>query len=364
MPGQLKIDILVENNPYSSVASFSRAFAKALRKKGVKTRLFHIGNGKFYKALYPIINNRPDLTFSFSDIRCDGKPIGEMWRIPHFSYLLDPVMLFLHQLQGDFSIVSCIDRGDYAFTQKLGFTKSFFLPHGVDSQLVHTPSTNLSLFDLTMMGTCMDYDALRLVWKAQFSKATVKLLDEAQEKVLSPQGISCLQALLEGGVSENLPMLHNELTCFVRAKERIDLLRSLEGIPLSIWGKGPWKKYFPKASVYSALPFNQALKIFHHSKIVLNSSPFFKEGAHERIFYALALHALPITGDNPYIREHFEDKKSLLTYSHGQYHGLKEKVQGFLNDEELRREIVERGRKITFASHTWDVRAGSLLNYF
>lgn len=357
-----KIDILIENNPYSSVASFSRSFSRSLRRKGMQTRLFFIGNGRFYKALNPILNQPPDFTFSFSDIIYQGKSIGDFWRIPHFSYFLDPIFLYLHQLQGSFSHVSCIDKKDYCFLQKCRFNNSLFLPHGVEADFFQSPAKNED-FDVTVMGSCVDYDSISRLWKEKYSPEIARKLHEAQELVLSPKGISCFEALIERGLTDNLVLMHNELVTFVRAKERIELVRTLQTLNIHIWGKGPWKKFFPKAHVYPAVSFNKALSIFQRSKLVLNSSPFFKEGAHERIFYAFAFSALPLTGENPYINEHFIDQKNILTYRHGDFQHLKEKVEFILANNSRRKEMVDEGRKITLQHHTWDQRAEDFIAY-
>lgn len=355
-----KIDFLIGHNLYSTIGYFSRAFGAALRKKKVRTRLFYIGKDAFYKALYPILSDPPDITFSFSDIRQGNNPLGNLWTIPHFSYLVDPVIYYSHQFKTENSFVSCVDRKDLKI---MGNRRTCFLPHAVDAKLFERPKQKEYLYDIVMLGTCFDLDKIQLSWSEKFPKRMVNLLIEAAESVLASEGLSCLEALIEHGFVEDLPLYHHELDLYIGAKERIDLVTSLKGLPIHIWGKGAWKKYFPDATIHKPVNFGACLKIFEQAKIVLNTSSRFKEGAHERIFYSLALSSLPVTQSNKFISEYFADEKSLVTYNCGQYKNLKEKLSDYLANDTKREEVVERGRVVTKKYHTWDVRAESFLKF-
>ncbi len=86
------------------------------------------------------------------------------------------------------------------------------------------------------------------------------------------------------------------------------------------------------------------------SQLVLNSSPRFKQGTHERIFYALLCGAAVYTGENTYIREHLPE---VYTYHYGSW-----EPPSF----DRWRERVEAGQQKVLAEHTWDKRAEQILN--
>jgi len=356
----MKIDFLVAENEYGSTHYFAKKFCKALERTGAQTRLFWIGEGLFYKAFYAICNDPPDLTCSFSDITFGNKePLGSQWHIPHLSLLIDPAVYFLHQLRGDYSLVSSVDLEDCEFIKKLGFSRAFFLPHGVDRSLRSNETERP--YDIVMIGTCIDPEEVRLKWKTQFSPQQCQILEKGAQRVLSNEGVSTLQVLLEAGIQENLPILHHELDLYIGGKDRIDLVNALQGLSVHVWGRGPWEKCCPKAFIHPSISYTQSLSIMKKAKIVLNSSPRFKHGSHERIFHASACGAAVATSESSYILRDFEKNKSLLTYSHEGWKEFRSRILSLLNDPCRLFEMAEQGRKITLAHHTWDHRAQELL---
>ncbi len=353
----MKIDFLMNDNPYGSTAIFSKHFAEALVRRGIEVRLFHIGGGNFYKAFYAIQNDPPDLTCSFSDITLGNKmPLGDAWGIHHLSFFIDHAVYFLHQLQGNYSLVATTDEEDLAFMKHLGFKRAFFLPHAVSKDLFEEPELEKS-YDLVMLGTCPDFEALRKAWDPKRRE----ILEEGSRRVLKEK-ISCLQVLLEAGVEADLPLLHQQMENYVRGKDRIDLLKALGDFKPHIWGQGAWKKYLPGAHVHRSLPFERALQVMRKSKIVLNSIPFFPHSSHERIFLSYATGAIPFTTRTNYVQKNFVEGHNIVTYAPGDWEGAKENVSQLLRNETYRRAIVDAGRSEVLNNHTWDVRAKALQN--
>jgi spore maturation protein CgeB len=341
-----KIDILVGDNPYGTTVHFSKSLAQSLNKQGIQTRLFWVGDGHFFEAFYSIVEDPPELTCSFSDISLEGKPLGDMWGIPHLSLLVDPPIYFLHQMTTKCGWLSCVDEEDCAFVRSLNFPHVFFLPHAADAQ-ERTPVSNERLLDTVFFGTCIDYEAIASSWP----KHEKELLLAASDRVLSKEGPSVARSLIELSVGPcDLPRLHAEVDRYSRGKERIQLIRSLEKV--AVWGDGPWQKYIGTAhDVHPAVSFEQALELMKKSKIVLNSSPRFKKGAHERIFYALMCGASVYTAENSYIKAHLPE---LFTCHLGEWEAP---------DFKHWKEHAEQGQSNVLHNHTWDARAITLVNY-
>jgi spore maturation protein CgeB len=356
----MKIDFLIVDNLYQSTVHFSREFSRALKKRGVKTRCFRIGKNNFYRILPILFQDPPDFTCSFSDITIgEGVPLGDQWNIPHISFLIDPAIYFLHQLRGSHSWVTCVDRDDCAFIKQLGFSRVAFLPHGaskVNDIVEERP------LDLIFFGTCIDYLAIEEQWKVQLTMREQRLLKEAADLVLSNNTVSCLKALSEAGLNTNTLFFHQQLDSYIRGKDRIELLKSMEGLGLHVWGKGPWKKYLKRTQIHKPVRYSTLFTILEKAKILLNSSPRFKNGSHERIFQSLAHETLVVTGENPYIKESFCDGDSILTYPHGEWITARQKVEDVLNDQSYR-QLAQKGKAIVDAFHTWDQRADSLLHF-
>lgn len=359
----MKIDFLLVDNTYDTAHHFSEHLGEALQKKGVRVRFLDLGNGNFYRVYRELREEPPDVTCSFSDITlAEGELLADALQIPHLTLLVDHVVYFLHHLKSNYSYVSCMDQEDVHFVKSLGFHRTFFLPHGVPNSLFENRERE-RLYDVVMIGSCYDYEKIQKRWKSKFSAKTRDLLEEAALKILGNENLSCLQVLLEAKVGKELPLLHYELENYVRGKDRIALLRSLKNVKVHIWGQGSWKKYLPEAVIHRSVTFKKALEIMGAAKIVLNSIPTFKYGGHERIFHALALGALPLTSATPYIEAEFPEG-SIACYRYGKEEETLEMVQGLLVNEDRRKAMVEKGKKIVLAKHTWNTRAEQIIKFF
>lgn len=346
----MKIDILVAKNPYSSTSYFAKSLDEALKRKGVLTRRFWIDEGFFYDLFPSIADNPPDLTCSFSDIRLGMTPLGDLLQLPHLSLLLDPAIYFLHHCKSPFSWISCVDEEDVAFLHALHFPKAFFLPHCADIK-DFTPVEKERIYEGVFFGSCTDYEKIEGEWVERYPKKTQILLQEASRAVLSIKTLTILKALSNLDVQEeDLPLFHHEVDRWTRSYARIDQLKNKE---IHIWGKGPWKKFCPKAICHPSVTFKETLKIMKESKFVFNSSPRFKFGSHERILTALMCGACPVTAQNGFTEKFFQ-KDELLTYPLGD--------DDFLMDENLWSQIALKGQKRVLEEHTWDCRVDTLLN--
>jgi DUF based on E. rectale Gene description (DUF3880) len=340
----MKIDVFAAENTYGTGVHFAKGIASALQSQGVTTRLFWVDEGQFFHAMHAIFDDPPDLTLSFADISLNRQPIGDLWKISHFTWMVDPPIYFLHQLQGDYSYVGCVDQQDIHFIEKLGFERAYFLPHAADKNHL-TPVRKNRPLRAVFFGTCVDYEMIAEQWPPTIRGQLL----EACERVLSPGHISIAQALAEQGISsQDFPFYHGEVDRYTRGKDRVMLIRSFK-YPIHIWGEGPWQKYAPQHHVNPPISFDQALTIMKDAQIVINSAPRFKGGAHERIFYALLSGAAVYTGENSYLKTHLPD---LFTYQFGEWD-----LPSFDNWQA----IASAGQEKVLASHTWDSRAHDLL---
>lgn len=345
----MKIDFLVANNTYGTAAHFTKGLAAACERYGMDIRIFFVDDGNFFQAFYAILDDPPDLTCSFSDISISGKSLSDFWTIPHLSFLIDPPVYFLHQICGKKSLISCVDHNDCAFVKNLGFQNLFFLPHGVDPQFL-TPVCKKRPFEFVFFGSCIDYEKILLEWPRKEND----LLLAASERVLSPSGISIAEALSELQVnSEDFPRYHAEVDRYTRGKDRIALLNSLRGEKVHVWGEGPWERYLNQDyHIHPPVSFLETVEIMKESRIVLNSSPRFKNGSHERIFYGYLCGAAVYTGLTPYLKKEFP---KLFTYNFGEW--------GAVNFNPWI-ESAEEGQRHVIENHIWDRRVEQISFFF
>jgi len=359
----MKIALLVATNKYHSTAHFAQSLAKAFIGLKVEAKLFPLIQGKERELLSKMASFGPNLSCSFSDITFGEEPFGAVSRVPHLSLLLDPAIYSLHQLSTPFSQVSCVDEEDVVFLRSLGFSNVFFLPHGVDPDL-QTFSKSNRPYDIVMLGSCIDYLSVEKAWKEKYSSQTNSLLHRISERVLSSEGTSILRALVDEKVKEeDFARYHDEVDRYTRGKDRIELVRSLEGLNVFVWGgksgRRGWRDYVGNqrgCTIHRSISFSKAIEVMRQSKLVLNSSPRFKQGSHERILSGILSGALVMSGENDYIRTNFP---SLPTYPYGDYENAREKVISSLQDANEEKQVLLT--KSVLKDHTWEKRAQSIL---
>ena len=103
------------------------------------------------------------------------------------------------------------------------------------------------------------------------------------------------------------------------------------------------------------------VKTIADARISLNIMPWFKDGAHDRVFTAMLQHTLSLTDDSRYLRENFKDKNELVFYSLERKEELPELVWELLGKPEECMEIAERGYETAVRAHTWKQRAEEIL---
>lgn len=99
------------------------------------------------------------------------------------------------------------------------------------------------------------------------------------------------------------------------------------------------------------------LEYIANAKISLNVMPWFKDGAHDRVFNTMMNQAIVLTDPSKYLKEQFEDEQELYYYQLDQLEKLPEIVERILSNPEHTKQVIENGYKKTKQYHTWKQRA-------
>lgn len=377
-----RIDIFAPPlSQYGVLHHFTQKLFEALSRTKVSCRLLQAEKNNPKPFLEKLFQDPPQCTLSFNGLLADNEDrfFCDMIRIPHVCCLVDSPVLFLSLVKSPYNIITCVDRYSCQFFRELGFKNVFFLPHAIEKELSPEPNADRN-YDVVMPASCIDYEANRLDWPKKHSKAICKVLDEAAEITLSDQETSYIQAFflalnhqtsIQGSLDpQKIDFISalDDLEMFIRGKDRVELVRAIKDAKVDIFGSSmgtaTWEKYLGKRSnitIHEAVPYEQVVSILKHSKIVLNSCAWIKDGAHERIFTGLACGALPMTSENPYMREQFKDEDSILFYQHQKWDKASHKINEFLSNPSKREKAAAKGREIVMKKHTWDQRAKELL---
>lgn len=101
-----------------------------------------------------------------------------------------------------------------------------------------------------------------------------------------------------------------------------------------------------------------------NAKISLNIMPWFKDGAHDRIFTAMLQKTVALTDGSRYLRKEFTDGEDIVFFSMENREYLPDMVRMLLLDEKNAARIAENGYRKAHEKHTWRARAHILLEEF
>ncbi len=105
------------------------------------------------------------------------------------------------------------------------------------------------------------------------------------------------------------------------------------------------------------------LERISQAKISVNVMPWFKDGAHDRIFNSMLNGAVCLTDRSIYLEEEFTDGKDICFFSLSEIAQLPSIVQNLLDHPEQMKKIIDNGYKKALNRHTWASRAAILDMY-
>jgi spore maturation protein CgeB len=359
---------------YGALYHFTYKLHEALVRAGYQSHLFDNN-----VSLTDLVLKPPaDLSIGFNGALMteEGHFMPDLFRTPHVSCLVDPIFRFYHLVKSPYMIIGCDDRFGCEILHQSNFQNTIFFPHAVEKDLAPGPD-NERIYDVVFLGTFIDYEKRRNDWKHIYSKGVFQAMEEAIELTFSDQETSFIEAFRmtinyhrkesgDLGVFNYFEIFH-ELEMYLKGKERMELLQSIQDAEIHVFGSSSgeknWKtqcKNRPNIVVHDSVSYDESLEIMKKSKIILNSSLKNKNGAHERIFNGLAAGALVLTGENIYLREYFKDEENILFYRFSEAKQINQKINDYLAHESKRKEVVAHGREIVMKHHTWDQRVETL----
>ena len=153
---------------------------------------------------------------------------------------------------------------------------------------------------------------------------------------------------------------------YVRNYWRGKAVRTLvnAGIPVHVVGKG-WEELEdvrqPEClKLHPQTDSVTCLGMLADAKVSLNVMPWFKDGAHDRVFNSILNGAVCVTDPSRYLEEELHEGEGVCYVALQDMDALPEKVKDLLQDDSGRNEIVRRGRAIVEQKHTWAERAKTL----
>lgn len=216
-------------------------------------------------------------------------------------------------------------------------------------------------------------DISELETLAEEYKMQIKELPDVYAQVNQPQedlnqkaaGAYQIQDNLLNALLQKYRYIDMNVNAYFRKAMIVMLVNA--GIDVHVYGNGwsiPELADHPHFHFGGLLSQTECIRKMQESKIVLNSMPWFKDGAHDRVFNAMLSHAVCVTDRSRYLTERFTDGKELVWYSLEEIEKLPKIVRGLLDHPEDAEQIAERGYQSAILSHSWENRAMELLTRY
>ena len=161
--------------------------------------------------------------------------------------------------------------------------------------------------------------------------------------------------------------------CYVHALLREELIRQvlLQDVPVTVYGND-WETFAAKAKKEiprvgelltpgGTVPYERMPELCAASQIVLNQSPWFLAGMHDRIPLAMVNGACCVTDGNAYVADCFTDGEELVTYSYEDMEAGARRVKELYEAPEEAHRIAARGHERALRTMTWEAWADRLL---
>lgn len=364
---------------YGVIHHFTKKLQEALTRSGVNCRLLVAQRDNPAPFLAQLLNDPPDCTLSFNGLLPDeeGRFFCDMLKIPHVACLVDSPNQFVPLIHSPYTIITCVDRYACQFFKEMQFDRVLFMPHAVEKNL-QLPVNGPRAYDVLMLASCIDHEALAATWQQKYSEDICDLLHLAAEQTLHIEGVSYIQTFVQlfneylsnhrddNASNYDFIEMLDELETYIRGVDRIRTIMAVKTAKVDIFGdsygsKG-WQEYLKGCGsnivLHPSVSFEEALELMKNAKFVLNSCSWIQDGGHERIFSGQACGTVIVTKANPFLRQYYTHEKDILFFNADT---LDNEINSLLDDESKRAAIASAGRSVVLQNHTWDQRAGLLI---
>jgi spore maturation protein CgeB len=151
---------------------------------------------------------------------------------------------------------------------------------------------------------------------------------------------------------------------YMRFYFRGAIVKSLveHGFPLELYGSG-WDRLLPEPREGLVLcgptDTRGCLQAMSRAKVSLNVMPWFKEGAHDRFYSGMLCGSVMVSDSSQYLKETLPEGACLFELKEPE--GLLRSMDRIFSEEEMSREMAEKGQAFADKNHRWTNRTDVLL---
>lgn len=329
--------------------------------------------GKKYRAIFDFNSLLPRLEME------DGTPFMEQLDGPFFDYVLDHPLFHYNALvrsgKNFHAIVLDEEQREYVRTYHPHLAGVHMLPLGATEALFE--GTKKPADKILFMGTYDNPDSVYELVTSSPEPLQTFMKNLIEQRLADP----CLpmeEAFRRYLKEEDMELDDGNFSLFMNAmypvdayirdyfrKAAIDELLAKK-IPVLVVGEG-WHKYTPVNETYlikeKPVLFELSFEKIAREQLLLNVSPIFNRGLHDRVLAGMANKTVVLTDENPYLRTRFKDRENIALYSLKNMESLSELAGELMENSSLRENIAEQGYQEFAANHTWSERAKTILSW-
>jgi len=222
--------------------------------------------------------------------------------------------------------------------------------------------TPIHQFDQYLAGMDQDSSAFFKELLQESIEKPDELIENLAEQKLIRENVSFNQEELKG-IMPNLMYVDLSVRFYYRAKTIAQLADS--GIKVHTYGAG-WRllECAKPENIITAgnVDSQTCLDKISQSKISVNVMPWFKNGAHDRIFNSMLNGAAVLSDVSVFLKECFADKSDILFFTLQNIEAVGDCVKEALSDLNKLQSMVDRAYEQCAQKHTWKERCHLLLD--
>ena len=385
--------IIMFEGDIETTAYFSRQMEKTFQKEGYETFFYDYKREKECAKELLLFLKKDEtalVTFNFHGL-CGNREIfydevqgGYIWddfRVPCINIVVDHPLYYHRLLQcvpKGYVHIS-IDKNHERYMEEYfpEITRGPFLPlagTGLLPKGEYKPIKNRSM-DIVFTGNYVRPENFDVYIErageeyAAFYRGILQELKEQPDLILEDVAKRHIYREIPEATHDEVKETLSNMTfldMYIRFYFRQEAVRILAdaGFPVHVfgigWDEAPVEKK-ENVIIGGSLDSLECLEKIADSKISLNVMPWFKEGAHDRIFNSMLNGAVCLTDSSLYLDRYLRDGENAALFTLEGLSELPQITEKLLKDENKMQSIADRGYDMAKKDHTWEQRALKLI---
>ncbi|MCR5273570.1 MAG: glycosyltransferase [Lachnospiraceae bacterium] len=363
---------------YESNLVFIKKMSEALNALGEETRIIELDND-WEKELSEIPYGKYKALIDFNSLlprmeNDDGSPYLDGFDAPFFNYVVDHPMYHHPGITRKIknNNVLCVDtcHVKYIKDNYPDIKKCVYLPLTGEAPLNETDFSKRK-YEILVMATMTDENLIYndiMKFPKEYQTYMKDICELMMENPYTTQEDVVKAYIKNEGLdvsNKDFPLFMNNICMadkLARYRRREKFVTSLikEDLPVTLVGNG-WEntlKAIPSKRInyVGDVGFNVSYTVMANSKMLVNLSPEFHGGVHDRVYSAMSAGCAVVTDHNDEVEKEFDIGQNIVTYDRGDVFDFTEKVAEVYENAHRMHMIGEEAKKYHKKYDTWEQR--------